>query len=214
MGIPAKQIGWGTQDNLLWQIAKQMEQTSCQLCTLNDNIASITGTSGTSGSSGLSGSSGTSGVSGPYGPYGSFFSTQDFTGGSIQALTLNNTDFASGISIVSGSQITFTSLGKYNLQFSLQLYKSGGTGTNIYIWLSHNGVAVPDTATVLQMGNNDNYKVAAWNFFLDVNTNPQYFELMWYTPSGNVSIETLTDAETPAGVPGVPSIILTVNQIG
>jgi len=59
MPIPSKQIGWSTQDNLLWQIAKQMEQTGCQLCTLNDNIQTITGTSGTSGSSGVSGTSGT-----------------------------------------------------------------------------------------------------------------------------------------------------------
>lgn len=54
MPIPNRQIGWSTQDNLLWQIAKQMEQTECQLCTLNDNIQTITGTSGTSGSSGTS----------------------------------------------------------------------------------------------------------------------------------------------------------------
>jgi len=54
MPIPSRQIGWSTQDNLLWQIAKQMEQAECQLCTLNDNIQTITGTSGTSGSSGTS----------------------------------------------------------------------------------------------------------------------------------------------------------------
>jgi hypothetical protein len=39
----------------LWQIAKQMEQASCQLCTLNDNIETFGGTSGTSGTSGYSG---------------------------------------------------------------------------------------------------------------------------------------------------------------
>lgn len=58
MPIPSRQIGWSTQDNLLWQIAKQMEQTGCQLCTLNDNIQTITGTAGTSGTSGTSGYTG------------------------------------------------------------------------------------------------------------------------------------------------------------
>jgi len=72
MSIPSRQIGWSTQDNLLWQIAKQMEQTGCQLCTLNDNIGTITGTSGTSGTSGVSGSSGSSGTSGVSLYYGSF----------------------------------------------------------------------------------------------------------------------------------------------
>jgi hypothetical protein len=78
MPIPSRQIGWSTQDNLLWQIAKQMEQAECQLCTLNENIQTITGTAGTSGSSGSSGangapgSSGTSGTSGVALYYGSF----------------------------------------------------------------------------------------------------------------------------------------------
>lgn len=71
MPIPSRGIGWSTQDNLLWQIAKQMEQAGCQLCELNDNIGTITGTSGTSGSSGVSGSSGTSGAQGEPGSSGS-----------------------------------------------------------------------------------------------------------------------------------------------
>jgi hypothetical protein len=75
MPIPSRQIGWSTQDNLLWQIAKQMEQASCQLCTLNDNIGIITGTSGTSGSSGTNGTSGTSGTSGTAGQPGDRYQT-------------------------------------------------------------------------------------------------------------------------------------------
>ena len=149
-----------------------------------------------------------------FGKYGSFLSTQDFTGGSIQALTFNVTDFADGVSIVNGSEITFSQLGKYDIQFSAQIAKTGGSKADIYIWIRHNGVNVPDSATVLEMGNNNQYLVAAWNFFVNVNVLPQYFELMWYTSSANVSIETLTDAQTPAGVPAVPSIILTVNQVG
>lgn len=71
MPIPSRQIGWGPQENLLWQIAKQLEGAECQLCTLNDNIATIVGgTSGTSGTSGVSGSSGTSGVNGTSGTSG------------------------------------------------------------------------------------------------------------------------------------------------
>ena len=26
MAIPSRQIGWGTKENLLWQISKQLEQ--------------------------------------------------------------------------------------------------------------------------------------------------------------------------------------------
>jgi len=67
MPIPSRQIGWSTQDNLLWQIAKQLEGASCQLCDLNDNIGTITGTSGTSGTAGSSGTSAILPVSVSYG---------------------------------------------------------------------------------------------------------------------------------------------------
>ncbi len=79
MPIPSRQIGWSTQDNLLWQIAKQMEQAECQLCTLNDNIQTITGTSGTSGSSGVSGTSGTSATLPASVSYGLFAQTANST---------------------------------------------------------------------------------------------------------------------------------------
>jgi hypothetical protein len=48
MSIPNRQIGWSQESNLLWQISKQLDQASCQLCT-------ISGTSGTSGTSGYDG---------------------------------------------------------------------------------------------------------------------------------------------------------------
>lgn len=47
MAIPSRQIGWSTESNLLWEISKQMEKASCQLC----NITGVAGTSGTSGTS-------------------------------------------------------------------------------------------------------------------------------------------------------------------
>ena len=95
MPIPSRQIGWSTQDNLLWQIAKQMEQAECQLCTLNDNIQTITGTSGTSGTSGTTGLSGTSGTSG--------IDSSSGTSGSSGINGLNGTSGTSGTSGSSGT---------------------------------------------------------------------------------------------------------------
>ena len=44
MAIPSRQIGWGTTENLLWQISKQLEKISCQLCDINDNFTTTTTT--------------------------------------------------------------------------------------------------------------------------------------------------------------------------
>jgi hypothetical protein len=174
----------------------------------------IQGVQGEQGPQGVQGIQGDPGSAGGFGKYGSFYDTTNQTGGSIRPFTLNSTDFSDGVSIVSGSEITFTTLGKYNIAFSAQVIKTGGTSTNIWIWLRHNGVDVPNSATVLEMGNNNTYLVAAWNFFINVNSSPQQFQLMWYTPSANISIGAISDVNTPVGVPGVPSIILTVNQVG
>ena len=47
MPIPSRGIGWGTTENLLWQIAKQLEGISCQLCDLNNNFTTTTTTTAT-----------------------------------------------------------------------------------------------------------------------------------------------------------------------
>jgi hypothetical protein len=68
MAIPSRQIGWGTEENLLWQISKQLEAING--VAYNAGGGGGTGTSGTSGAAGLSGTSGTSGVVGTSGTSG------------------------------------------------------------------------------------------------------------------------------------------------
>ena len=59
MATPSRQIGWGTEENILWQISKQLEYLN--------GVAYLGETSGTSGSSGTSGTSGITGTSGTSG---------------------------------------------------------------------------------------------------------------------------------------------------
>jgi hypothetical protein len=146
--------------------------------------------------------------------FGSFFDTTIQPGGAISPISLNSTDFSNGVTIVDGSRITMDTLGIYNIAFSLQLEKTGGSSADIYIWMRHNDVDVPDTATIIHMANNNNYNVAAWNFFVNCDVLPQDFQLMWYTASTSVSISAINDAGTPVGVPSIPSVIVTVNKVG
>lgn len=44
MAIPSRQIGWGTTENLLWQISKQLEKISGQLAQANSNFTTTTTT--------------------------------------------------------------------------------------------------------------------------------------------------------------------------
>ena len=144
---------------------------------------------------------------------GSFYSTQDqsLTENAIGAVTFNNTDFNNDINIVSNSRITMVNAGKYNIAFSAQLHNNGGggSGTTVNIWLAKNGTAIPDSNTRVTVNTNSPYVVAAWNFFVNASAN-DYYELMWSTTNADIQI----DYEIAGTYPAIPSVILTVNQIG
>jgi hypothetical protein len=92
MAIPSRGIGWGTEENLLWQISKQLEYLSG--ITYNSGGGSGSGTNGTSGVSGTSGLTGTSGSAGTAGASG--------TSGSAGTAGISGTSGSSGVAGTSG----------------------------------------------------------------------------------------------------------------
>jgi len=44
MAIPSKQIGWGTEENLLWQISKQLETLTKIVYNISGNTTTTTTT--------------------------------------------------------------------------------------------------------------------------------------------------------------------------
>jgi hypothetical protein len=120
-----------------------------------------------------------------------------------------------GVTIVDGTQITVDATGVYNIQFSAQLVNTGASERNISIWLYANGANVADSNTQITVpkahGNGDGQVVAAWNLFVRLNAG-QYAQLMWSTPSTDVSIQHIAAQTTPTR-PVTPSIILTVNRV-
>ena len=152
---------------------------------------------------------------GTYDPhFGSFYdtTTQTTLGGTPEAMRLNTTDISDGFTIVSGSRITATYAGVYDLQFSAQVQKTqGGSAEDIYIWPRVNGINVPVSSTKLTLANNGVFIVPAWNFFLNLSAG-DYVELMWYATDPH--IELFYEASPVAGaVPAIPSVILTINKI-
>lgn len=185
-------------------------------------LASLVGAAGTNGTNGAQGATGPAGPAGPQGIQGpaglsglgssaSYFSTVDqgpSAANTIQALTLNQTDWQTGIALESGSHLKVLNAGQYNIAFSIQLHQLNSSGV-VNIWLAKNGVAMPDTNTKMSITANNPYFVAAWNFFVNANSN-DYYEIMWSSTDNQTVIES-----EPAGVhPAIPSVIITVNQVG
>ena len=171
-----------------------------------------TGSQGATGFQGATGSQGAIGTGGVLGYWGSFWSTQTQTNANpAKAMTLNNTDPNSyGISIVSGSQITFTNEGVYNIQFSAQIQDttSGGSANIVQIWFVKNGISIPDSNTKLSTDNQNSFVVASWNFMLKLNAG-DHIEIYWYSADTGMQ---LTNNTSVAG-PNVPSVIITAQQV-
>jgi len=146
--------------------------------------------------------------------YGSFYSTQDQTNAGATAtnkMTLNTTDIASGVSIVSNSRVTIANAGIYNIQFSAQLDKTDSGDDIVDIWLCKNGSPVANTNTQMTLVGNNGKHVAAWNFVVQASAG-DYFELCWHSADTGVFLNYVAAASNPTR-PAIPSVILTVTQI-
>jgi hypothetical protein len=150
----------------------------------------------------------------PVGYYGAFQDTTTQTAALINTaygVKLGVTDLTNGVTISNNSRIKIANAGIYNIQFSLQLEKTGGSGNMIAdIWLRKNGVNLQGTTgkVVLTGSANASPVVAAWNYVIAVASGDS-LELMWATSNDNVVIKA-TAATSPH--PSIPSAILTVTQ--
>jgi hypothetical protein len=164
--------------------------------------------------------------------YGSFCSleTQRMTRYNLPVpMTYNFTEFSKGISIinyggVNNSGIKVQTAGLYNIQFSTQINKYNGSGTEtVYIWFAKNGSFLPRTNSSI-VSANTNVKsrvIPAWNIFLELEKD-DVVQIYWV--SDDIHIELLymdqqnitTNTDPPiitTTIPSIPSVILTVSQL-
>ncbi len=154
--------------------------------------------------------------SGRHGSSASYWSTEDqgpFSANTIQAMTLSDTDWQTGITLTNNSRITMTNAGKYNITFSAQMNQLQSSSTT-NIWLAKNGTAISYTNTSVATTANNPLTVAAWNFFVNAEAG-DYYQIMWSSNSAHTKLEALAATGSGATLhPEVPSVIVTVNQVG
>jgi hypothetical protein len=144
--------------------------------------------------------------------YGSFYDTTTQTATVINtatAITFNTTDLSNGVFIGSPtSRIIVDSEGIYNFDTSFQLDKTSGGTAEFYFWFRLNGVDVTDSASQIRVQGNNAEIFSSLNYFFDLKAN-DYVELMFSVTSLSVEVAAFA-ASVPH--PGIPSIILTVNN--
>ena len=195
MPIPSRQIGWSTQDNLLWQIAKQMEQSSCQLCTLNDNI-----------------------VASRVSLYSATFfdTTLQTNGGATTAnqVRFDTTQQSNGFTLGPDNRINILNSGTYFLNLLLQLSFTGGASNyNVTVWFTVDDVIVPSSGFTFTTTGAQNDQTLAKISDTIVLTAGQYIKFYWWSQATGMKL-LATAAGTSPTRPASPSVNFSIFNIG
>jgi hypothetical protein len=182
-------------------------------------LTGATGPIGLTGSTGPAGPTGATGAGGALGYYGSFYDTTDQPLVSVttaQVVSLNTTAEANGVSIVSGSRITFANPGTYSLTFSIQITNLANSVEKAIFWVRKNGADYPDSSTELDLqprkaAGNPNRQVITINYVATAIA-ADYVEVWWSGSSTQLTIEAFPAGTSPVS-PAVPSVILTAVQV-
>jgi len=124
-----------------------------------------------------------------------------------QSFSFNSPDGSSGISLVSGSRITFSHSGVYNIQYSAQLYTQ--TGATVHIWFKETGSNIPETGTRIGPTTNGDYLAPSRNF-VRYYPSGSYVELAWQSDQSNTQFPYIA---ATGNIPSCPAIMVEVTQV-
>ena len=156
--------------------------------------------------------------------WGSFYDTTTQTAqaaNTAYSVGINSTDPDSqGISIASGSRLTFSRSGVYSITYSAQFVNSDNSIHDINIWLRKNNegsagdVPASDSrfSIIAKHGNVNGHVIGCVNYVLKLVDN-DYLELIWSTTNVAAKIESLPASESGPAHPSIPGIILTAVQV-
>lgn len=146
-------------------------------------------------------------------PFGSFYDTSTQTNpvaNAVNPMRLDSTLDSHGVYLgAPTSRIYVNDTGIYNLQFSAQADKSGGSADALYIWIRKNGVDVPYSAGKVIINGPNSEVIPAWNFVISL-AGGDYVEIVWSSADTNM---VLAAYAATAPVPTVPSVIVTMTWV-
>lgn len=147
---------------------------------------------------------------------GAWRSTQAQTAAEINtpyAVTLNQPDVTGrGIEVVEGSRITVDASGIYEMSASFQFANDSGQIYDIKIWVRINNVDFLFSARMVhvpaQHAGDVGHATLGASYFFPMKAG-DYAEVVWQTPSTDVSLE----IKAADGGPAVPSVFLTMARV-
>jgi hypothetical protein len=151
-------------------------------------------------------------------PYGAFsdFSDQTTTINTETLIGLSVTDFSNDVTLDTGSKITVSNAGVYNLQFSVQLQNLDNAPQDVFIWLKQNGTDIVGSTGLVGMPARKSAGVAfhdikGWNYYLSMNAG-DYVQIYWSTTNVDVTIQTYAASGSPTK-PSTASVVATLSFV-
>jgi hypothetical protein len=150
-----------------------------------------------------------------YGAYHDTSTTTATSATTAYVMSIGSIDLQSGVSIASGTRLTVTNAGIYNIQFSAQLTNPNAAIADVSIWIQLNGTNVTDSAGTngvpAKHGSNNGLQIISWNYLLNLAAG-NYIEFFWHSDTTGVQLITFPATTGPA-VPQSPSLIVTITQV-
>lgn len=132
-------------------------------------------------------------------------------------IRFNTTDYTLGGIVVvdpgtGPTRLTVPTGGVYRFDVSLQMLNGGGGGSTITFWARVNGTNVPNSASSIEMGNNNNRALPYVGLLLPM-LGGQYLEWVVLATGANTSVEHFNAVIGPPAVPAIPSVIASVYRL-
>jgi hypothetical protein len=152
--------------------------------------------------------------------YGSFYdtTTQTAAANTPTLITLNSNSInAYGVTVNASarSQIILAAPATYNVQFSAQINSNDiNDSDTVTIWFKQNGTNIANSASALSLpkkvGNVFGSTIMTVNIFVVTTVANEYVQLAWNSLLGTSNLTAFTAVN---GIPAIPSIIVTVEQV-
>ena len=123
---------------------------------------------------------------------------------------LGSAALSSVATVGSTSRLIPGSVGKFNLQFSVQVANADNQEHVAYIWLVKNGTAVTNSTgrvTVIKSGS----LIVGWNYLVETANNTDYFEIGYAVSNTNLTFPTYAST---AFAPSTATLITTLTPVG
>ena len=152
--------------------------------------------------------------------YGAFYdtTTQSAVANTPTLITLNsNAVNTAGITVNASarSQIILAAPATYNVQFSAQINSNDiNDSDTVTIWFKQNGTNIPYSASALSLpkkiGGVFGAGIMTVNLYVTTATSNEYVQIAWQSLLGTSNLTAFSATE---GVPAIPSMIVTAEQI-